>query len=42
MLTMMADDKAFYPSDDTPADEDIDKPRRSRVLSYKRLNWLEV
>ena len=41
MMTMMADDKAFYPTDDLPPEE-IDKEHRKRVISYKRLNWLEV
>ncbi len=42
MLTMMADDKSFATSDADSPTEDIDKHHRSRVLSYKRLNWLEV
>ena len=41
MLTMMAEDKAFYPTDD-PAPEELDREHRKKVLSYKRLNWLEV
>ena len=41
MLTMMAEDKAFYPTDEQ-APEELDREHRKKVLSYKRLNWLEV
>jgi len=43
MMTMMTDDKAFYPTtDDDKEDERLDRLATKRVAYKSRLNWLEV